>query len=292
MEGIIIKQISNIFYVEHKNNIYKCLSRGKFKTSDIKPVVGDYVKITKTNNEEAIIEEVINRKNYIIRPKMANLSQIIFVVSLNLPKPDLLLLDKQLAFSEYNKIKPIICLNKTDLDTKNNIADQLEKEYKKIGYKVIKTSAKDSIGIKELKKLLKNNTTAFSGNSGVGKSSLINEIFGQNSALEGEISLKNKKGKNTTTSTTLYKIDENSYIADTPGFSTFELNSISYKELKNYFIEIKKYESKCEYLGCSHILEENCEVKNKVKNGKIFSSRYENYKKIYEALKDKEEHKW
>ena len=288
-EGKIINIISNIFYVEVNKKIYECTSRGIFKNSEIKPVVGDNVIIEIEENTGNIIE-VLDRINYIKRPKMANLDSLILVVSSKNPKPDLLMLDKQIAFAEFLNIKPIILINKIDLDNKD-VAEEIEKLYSKIGYKVVKTSAKEGINIEELSDILKGKVSAFSGNSGVGKSSLINSMFNENKTLEGEISQKNKKGKNTTTSIKLYEVEENTYIADTPGFSNFEVYEIPYKELYKYFIEFNEFVIDCEYADCTHIKEDMCGIKKEVGN-KISISRYENFKKIYEELKDKEEHKW
>ena len=289
IEGKIINIVANIFYVEANNTIYECTSRGIFKKSDIKPVVGDNVVI-EVEGDSGNILEVLERFNYIKRPKMANLNQLILVVSSKNPEPDLLMLDKQIAFAEFLNIKPIILINKIDLDTKK-VAEEIEQIYTKIGYKVIKTVAKERINIDKLKDVLKNTVSAFSGNSGVGKSTLINSIFNKDKTEEGEISLKNKKGKNTTTSIKLYEIEKNTYIADTPGFSNFEIYEIPYKELYKYFIEFNNYTNNCEYDDCTHIKETICGIKEKV-GKEISSSRYENFKKIYEELKDKEEHKW
>ena len=290
VEGRIITIISNLFYVELNNNrVIECTSRGIFKTKELKPVVGDEVLVEEEKNNGNIIE-IINRKSYIKRPKMANVSQLIFVISAKNPTPDLLMLDKQLAFAEFLKIKPIIVINKVDLD--DGVVNNIEKIYSKIGYKVIKTVAKEEKNIDQIKELLKNNISAFSGNSGVGKSTLINSIFTKQTTLEGEISSKNKKGKNTTTSVKLYKIGENTYIADTPGFSNFDVFEIPYKELYKYFREFNDFTNECEYLDCTHIKEEICGIKEALQNKEISQSRYDNFKKIYEELKDKEDHKW
>lgn len=288
VEGRIITIISNLFYVELDNNkIIECTSRGIFKNKDIKPVVGDIVKIDNENNS---ILEVLNRTSYIKRPKIANVTKLILVVSAKKPSPDLLMLNKQLAFAEFLNIEPVIIINKIDLDSA--VAERIEKIYSNIGYKVIQTNAKDlEKNIQKINDILKNNVSVFSGNSGVGKSTLINGIFEEVLTQEGEVSHKNKKGKNTTTSTKLYKVEENTYIADTPGFSTFDVYEIEYRELYKYFKEFNKYANKCEYLDCTHVKEENCAIKSNV--GKdITESRYNNYKKIYEELKDREEHKW
>ena len=289
IKGKIINIVSNIFYVETDKKIYECTSRGIFKTKDLKPVVGDNVLI-EVENETGNILEIVDRKKYIKRPKMANLTQLILVVSSKNPEPDLLMLDKQLAFAEFLDVKPIIVINKIDLDEEQ--ANNIEEIYSKIGYTVIKTNAKGNINIEELKSYLEGNISSFSGNSGVGKSTLINSIFEKDTTLEGEISKKNSKGKNTTTSVKLYKIGEDSYIADTPGFSNFDIYEIPYKELYKYFIEFNDYIEECEYLDCTHIKEKVCGIKEAVENEKISETRYNNFKKIYEELKDKEDHKW
>ena len=287
-KGIIISNISNLYKVEINNKIYECNARGKFKNNEISPVAGDLVEIEIIDEEKklGIINKIEERKNYLKRPKMANLSQIILVVSMKLPNPDLLLLDKQLVYAEYNKIKPIICLNKIDLEEEETI-ENIAKIYENIGYEVIKTDAKNAVGVDKLKEKLKNNITAFSGNSGVGKSTLINKIFNEKLTEEGILSKKNKRGKNTTTQVTLYKIEENSYIADTPGFSTFDVNEIEEKDLANYFIEFKPYIEKCQYADCSHIKEENCGVKKALEQGKISKERYNNFFVLGTGLKTK-----
>ena len=280
--GIVLSNISDLYKVELNNIVYDCNARGKFKSNDISPVSGDIVDIDIINDEKktGVITKIHDRKNYFKRPKMANLSQIILVVSMKMPKVDLELLDKQLIFAEYNHVKPIICLNKIDLENEEKI-EYISNIYTQIGYKVIKTNAKEGIGVEELKKELQNNITAFSGNSGVGKSTLINNILETDITLEGEISNKNKRGKNTTTQVKLYKIDENSYVADTPGFSTFDVKEIDKKELAKYFIEFRPYLDECEYGDCSHIKEEKCGIKEAVQQGKISKERYDRYCKLW-----------
>lgn len=293
MQGLVIENISNIYKVETENNdIYETNARGKLKKDEIIPVVGDNVEfeIIDKANKIGIINEIVNRKVYIKRPKLANLNQIILVISSKDPKPDLLMLDKQLVFAEFLNIQPLIVLNKTDLDTKEDFKE-IKRIYQQIGYKVIETQAKNKKGIKELKEMLKGKINAFAGNSGVGKSTLINAIFNKDMTQEGEISKKNKKGKNTTTSIKLYKMNENTYIADTPGFSTFSIEEIESKELYKYFREFKKMANKCEFVSCTHIKEENCGIKISVKNKEIEIARYNRFCKIYEELKLKEERK-
>ena len=306
MQGLIIENISNLYKIKTKNGIYEANARGKFKKEEITPVVGDQVEIQilEEENHKAIIEKIKTRTTYIKRPKMSNITQLILVVSSKNPKPDMLLLDKQLAFAEYLEIKPIIVLNKTDLDKKKEF-EKIKEVYQNIGYTVIETIAKElpednttyeskenTKGIKELKKTLKGNINAFSGNSGVGKSTLINAIFKNTITQEGEISKRNKKGKNTTTSTKLYEIDENTYIADTPGFSTFDISEIEYKELDKYFKEFKPLLENCEFVGCTHIKEGKCGIKEALEKGRVDSGRYERFCKIYEELKEKDKYKY
>ena len=307
MQGLIVENISNLYKIKVQNKIYEANARGKFKKEEITPVVGDKVEIQilDEENKKAVIEEIQQRTTYIKRPKMSNITQLVLVVSSKNPKPDLLLLDKQLAFAEYLGIKPIIILNKIDLDKKKEF-EKIKETYQNIGYTVIETIAKElenaedissknitsSTGIQELEKNLKGNINAFSGNSGVGKSTLINAIFNDTITQEGEISQRNKKGKNTTTSTKLYEIDENTYIADTPGFSTFDISEIEYRKLDQYFKEFKPLLENCEFVGCTHIKEQNCGIKKALEKGKIDSGRYERFCKIYEELKEKERYKW
>lgn len=269
LKGRIISNISNLYQVELENEILECIPRGKMKQAEISPVVGDYVEIEVLENEnnKGVICNILDRTMYSKRPKMSNLTQIILVVSLKSPKPDYLLLDKQLAYAEYLNIKPIICINKIDLGKQEQIRE-IHEVYEKIGYTVIDTNAKEKLGINTLKSLLNNEITAFSGNSGVGKSTLINSLFGENKTEEGLISKKNQRGKNTTTSVTLYKV-ENGYIADTPGFSTFSIEEIESRDLSKYFIEFSEYLNECEYADCEHEKEENCGIKKALEQGKI-----------------------
>ena len=293
MQGLIIENISNLYKIKIQNKIYEANARGKLKKEEITPVVGDKVEIEilDEENNKAIIEKILPRTTYIKRPKMSNITQIILVVSSKNPKPDLLLLDKQLAFAEYLGIKPIIVLNKTDLDRKEEF-NQITDIYERIGYTVIKTVAKNKEGIERLNCILKDNINAFSGNSGVGKSTLINAIFEKHITQEGEISQRNRRGKNTTTSTIIYEMDENTYIADTPGFSTFDISEIEYRELDKYFREFKPLIENCEFVGCTHIKENNCGIKSAIEEKNIDIGRYNRFCKIYSELKEKDRYKY
>ena len=289
MQGVIIEIGSNLYKAINREigKIYELIPRGKLKKEEITPVVGDMVEF----NNQGSIESVLPRKVYIKRPKLANITQMILVVSSKDPKPDLLLLDKQIAFAEFLNVKVVIVLNKIDLDKKQQM-QKIKEIYENIGYKVIETQAKEKFGIDELCYVISNNINAFSGNSGVGKSTLINGIFQKELTKEGEISQKNKRGKNTTTTIKLYEIEKNTYIADTPGFATFEISEIESKDLEKYFIEFRPFIKDCEFIGCTHIKEENCGIKQAVKEGKISLDRYERFCKIYEQLKEGEKRKW
>ena len=289
MQGVIIEIGSNLYKAINKENgkIYELIPRGKLKKEEITPVVGDMVEF----NNQGSIQSVLPRNVYIKRPKLANITQMILVVSSKDPKPDLLLLDKQIAFAEFLNVKVVIVLNKIDLDKKQQM-QKIKEIYDNIGYKVIETQAKEKFGIDELCYVISNNINAFSGNSGVGKSTLINGIFQKELTKEGEISQKNKRGKNTTTTIKLYEIEKNTYIADTPGFATFEISEIESKDLEKYFIEFRPFIKDCEFIGCTHIKEENCGIKQAVKEGKISLDRYERFCKIYEQLKEGEKRKW
>lgn len=297
-----------MYKIKTEKKEYNAYARGKLKNIEITPLVGDIVEFSVLNEEEiknsynneiknniynstkidAVIEKILPRKNELKRPKVANIDQIVFILSAKHPKPDLLMLDKQLAYAEFVNIKPIIIINKMDLAN----CEEIQKLYTKIGYKTIISSAKEAIGIEEIKKILKNKTSVFSGNSGVGKSSIINAIYGYNKTEEGEISKKNKKGKNTTTDTKLYEIEENTFIADTPGFSSFDITEIESTELDKCFKEFKDKIKNCEFVGCTHIKEKICGIKEAVENGKITQDRYDRYCIIYEELKEKEKNRW
>lgn len=293
MQGRIVNNISNTYWIECQEILYEAVARGKFKIEDMVPVVGDMVEFEETNKEkkEAVITKILPRQNYIKRPKIANITKLIFVMSMNMPKPDLLLLDKQLAFAEFMGIQAVIVLNKQDIGEAKEI-QKIREIYLNLGYPVIVVSASQNKGAKQVKEVVEGEVSAFSGNSGVGKSTLLNAIFGENLTKEGLVSKKNKKGKNTTTTVQLYCLNKNTYIADTPGFSTFDIYEIPSKDLYQYFKEFKQAEKNCKYVGCTHIKEQECGIRQALEEGKIAKQRYDNYIKIYEDLKDKEEHKW
>lgn len=286
MKGIVIENSANLYKVinPESKEIYSCLARGILKNIGISPVVGDRVEFS---DKENVIEKIYDRDNYIKRPKIANITQIVFIISMKNPKPDLLLLDKQLAFASQLGVKSLIAINKCDLVDEKEV-QSISQIYDKIGYKVIKIKAKEKMGIQELSDNLKGEVSVLAGNSGVGKSTIINALFNDLITEEGEISKKNKKGKNTTTLVRLYELDPNTFVADAPGFSTFDIYEIEKEDLAHYFIEFAEYMKDCSYVGCSHIneSEKECKVKQAYLEGNISNSRYNNYCKIYEELKN------
>lgn len=282
MKGIITKIHSNLYVVKTDAEIIECSAKGLFKFKKMNPLVGDYVEV---NNN--VIEKIYPRRNEFIRPPIANIDQLIIVLATANPKPDLKLLDKELIMAEKNGVEPIICINKIDLNS--DYTDIIE-VYENIGYQVITTDAKNGFGIEKLAIILNNKITAFSGNSGVGKSALTNNIFNEEVAKEGETSEKLEKGRHTTKHVELFEFSKNSFIADTPGFSSFEVQGINYKDLDEYFIEFASYKENCEFRGCTHIKELNCGIKKAVSKRKIDKGRYERYCELYEKLKG--EKKW
>ena len=283
MKGIITKIQANTYIVRKDDGeTSECIAKGLFKFKKMSPLVGDIVEIA-----NGVIEKIYPRKNEFERPPIANIDQLIIVLATTNPKPDLMLLDKQIIMAEKNDVEPIICINKIDL---NEDYTSIIETYENIGYQVITTAAKNGLGIDKVAILLNNKVTAFAGNSGVGKSALTNNIFNEEVTPEGEISEKLEKGKHTTKHVELYEFARNSYLADTPGFSSFEVSGISHKDLENYFVEFAPFTEDCEYRGCTHVKEVNCGIKNAVARRKIDKGRYERYCELYEKLKG--EKKW
>lgn len=281
--GIIIKGIGGFYYVKDCERVIECKARGKFRNSKITPLVGDRVKY-QLDNDSGLIVEIEERKNSIIRPPAANIDQVIIVIAAKHPTPNLMFVDKMIAMFESKSIKSIICVNKIDLDE--------EKEFKKIydiyksaGYDVICTSAKKDDGIEDLAGLLKGQISAFSGSSGVGKSTLLNVIMKDVIMETGELSSKIERGKHTTRHVEIFELNHGGYILDTPGFSSFEVTDLDKDELKYLFNEFKEYNHICRFTGCSHINEPDCAVKQSVLEGIISTNRYENYKTIFNELK-------
>ncbi|MBQ6860123.1 MAG: ribosome small subunit-dependent GTPase A [Clostridia bacterium] len=279
MKGIVIKSQGSSYVVKVEEQKILCIAKGVLKFKKMQILVGDSVEV---EMETKTITKVYPRKNEFIRPPIANVDQLIIVVASANPSPDLMLLDKQIVMAEKNGVEPIICINKIDLDAE--YSDIIE-TYENIGYQVITTTAKNGIGIDKIARIINNKITAFSGNSGVGKSALTNNIFNEEVTAEGETSERLQRGKHTTKHVELYEFAKNSFIADTPGFSSFDVDGVSAKDLAEYYIEFNNFVSDCEYRSCTHVKELNCGVKKAVSKRKIDKGRYERYVSLYEKLK-------
>lgn len=279
MVGKIVKAISGFYYVEFENEIYECRAKGILKKNNISPMVGDNAEFEKIGKGKGNLITVTDRKNALIRPPVANIDKVIIVVAVKNPEPSLLFIDKQLVFLEKLKIPVTICVNKIDIVK----AEDIKRIYENIGYDVIFTSVKEKYGMKELKENIKGNTVAFVGNSGVGKSSLTNRLMDEVIMEEGDLS-KIERGKQTTRHSQLLKLEENTYIIDTPGFSSFDLDNVDLNELALLFREFNNYIPSCRYRDCRHILEEECGIRKAVDSGDVATERFENFKVIYDEI--------
>lgn len=278
-KGIIIKSIGGLYLVESPSGLFECKARGVFRNQGLTPYIGDDVIF-----EDGIINELLPRRNEIIRPPIANLDQIILIVSTCKPVPNILLMDKFIAISEYKGIKPIVMVTKIDLASFEQIFDI----YKRVGVETFVVDYNNDESIQEIKQTLKGKISVFTGNSGVGKSTLMNAIDSTLSIPTGEISEKLGRGRHTTRHAELYKIKDGGYIADTPGFSTFETNKydiIKKEELSSCFVEFREYMDDCKFKDCSHTKEKGCAVIEAVNNGDIAESRHKSYCYMYEEAK-------
>ena len=289
MQGKIIKGIAGFYYVNVvESGVYECKAKGSFRKEGIKPLVGDDVEIEilDENEKTGNIVQIKPRKNELIRPAVANIDQALVVFAVTKPKPHYNLLDRFLVMMEQKEIPVVLCFNKTDIAEHPDIAE-LQEVYTPSGYPVLFTSAREEENIEELKSLLKGKTTSIAGPSGVGKSSLINLLQSEVKMETGSISKKIARGKHTTRHSELIMIGADSYIMDTPGFSSLYVNEFEKEELKYYFPEFAPYEGQCHFNGCDHIHEPGCAVKEAVEEGKIHKIRYEDYMEMYRELKER-----
>ena len=289
MQGKIVKGIAGFYYVHvAESGIYECKAKGAFRNQKVKPLVGNNVRLEVLDEEQkkGNIEEILPRKNELIRPAVANIDQALVIFAAAKPKPNFNLLDRFLILMQYQKVPAVVCFNKQDMVDVEEL-QLLKNTYESAGYPVLFTSAAKEEGITAIRELLKGKTTTVAGPSGVGKSSLINLLSPEAEMETGDISRKIERGKHTTRHSELFTLDEDTFICDTPGFSSIYLPDMEKEELGIYFPEIAEYEPFCRFQGCAHIHEPGCGVKEALEEKKISPIRYDNYKLLYEELKDK-----
>lgn len=288
MQGKIMKGIGGFYYVDvPEHGLYECKAKGIFRNQNVKPLPGDDVSIDVLDEEKKLgnITEISERINELIRPAVANVDQALVEFAAAQPNPNLNLLDRFLLIMGRQQVNTIICFNKIDI-AEAAMLERLKKTYEKSGIPLVFVSTYTGEGMDEIRKLMEGKTTVFAGPSGVGKSSLLNELLPEVHVKTGEISEKIKRGKHTTRHSELMKTGEGTYLIDTPGFSTLYLNQFDKEEIKTYFAEFQPYEGQCRFLGCSHTHEPDCGVKRAVEAGEISSIRYKNYVEFYEELKN------
>ena len=289
MQGKIIKGIAGFYYIYAENDeVYECKAKGIFRKDNRKPLVGDNVEIEVLDEQEkeGSVTAILPRKNSLIRPAVANVDQAFVIFAMENPKPNFMLLDRFLIMMEKENVPAVICFNKKDLATEEEL-EFLYETYKSCGYQVILSSTFNGEGLEEIREILKGKTTVVAGPSGVGKSSITNALQENVQMETGEISKKLKRGKHTTRHSQVIPVGEDTYLMDTPGFSSLYLTDMEEQELKDYFPEFRKYEGQCRFQGCRHIHEPGCAVKEALENHKISSLRYEDYLGLYEELKEK-----
>ena len=291
-KGRIIKGIAGFYYVQTEHGvIYECKAKGSFRNEGQKPLVGDHVcfAIVDKENKKGNIEVIEKRKNELIRPAVANIDQALVIFASVHPEPNFHLLDTFLARMELLGIPSMICFNKSDLDEEQRIYAEIEEIYRATGYPILYTSAKNHQGVEELKELLKHKCTTVAGPSGVGKSSLINLLQSNVRMETSDISQKTARGRHTTRHSELIALDEDSFIMDTPGFTSLRMDEYEKEDISGGFREIYKYEQEvnCRFAGCSHIHEPDCGVKEALAQGKISRQRYDSYVMMYGECKEK-----
>jgi len=284
-KGRIIKGIGGFYYVDTANGIVECRARGKFRKMGIKPMVGDLAELTLQDEKHGYLQEILPRKNFLIRPPISNLDALVIVASCAPPVTDMFLIDRVSAIATLMGIEVIIAINKTD----QNTGDEVFEIYSKVGFPTIRVSGKTGEGIEELMSHLKGKLSAFTGNSGVGKSTLLNRICPEISLETGEINDKIGRGRHTTRHVEIFKIAEGTFIADTPGFSSFDTERMelcNQDDLQRAFPEFADFIADCQFIGCAHLTDRGCAVCRAVERGDIEKTRYESYVKLYESMRE------
>ncbi len=288
-QGVIIKSLSGFYTVSVGDSIVECKARGRFRHDGFSPLVGDRVEVTVDAQGKGRIDAVLERRNYFIRPAVANVDQIVMFAAAVNPVTDPFLIDRVVAIAENAGCEAMICLNKCDLDP----AERLYEIYRTVGCRVIRTSAATGLGIDALRDAIRGKTSAFTGNSGVGKSSILNRLMPELQIQTGAVSEKLGRGKHTTRHVELYALGEETYVADTPGFASFEVDMIepiSCENLQYAFREFRPYIGQCRFSDCAHLHEPGCAVLEALAAGKIAPERHQSYAKLYEIAQNT--HEW
>ena len=281
MNGTIIKALSGFYYVSAENSVYECRARGKFRLDGTSPLVGDRVSFALSGNGKGYIEKVHDRKNFFIRPAVANIDALVFIAANTNPVTDPFLIDRVSVIAEEAGCELIVCINKTDIDMANELYDI----YTSSGFETYRVSAANGSGIERLRDALRGKICAFTGNSGVGKSSILNAIVPELRLEVGEVSEKLGRGRHTTRNVELFSVGEDTFIADTPGFASFEIEmmqTIDKHELQYDFREFGSCIGRCRFSDCAHLKEPGCAVIEAVNSGAIPLSRYQSYKRLYD----------
>ncbi|MFV9509928.1 ribosome small subunit-dependent GTPase A [Tepidibacillus sp. LV47] len=290
-EGLIVRALSSFYYVKSGEKIWECKARGLFKKHQKTPLVGDRVVFEIINDQQGYIIEILPRKNELIRPPISNVDQVVLVFSVVEPAFNSALLDRFLVHVEKAGIPSLICLTKMDLIEDSTSIDEKMDVYQKMGYKVVKTSSKNK-DVEDLGKELEGKISVFAGQSGVGKSSLLNALVPSLQLETAGISQKLGRGRHTTRVVQMIELPSNGLVADTPGFSQLDFQGIDSTTLGKYFIDIDQFSDRCRFRGCLHVKEPGCAVKEAVEHGEISAERYSHYLEFLEEVKEKEERKW
>lgn len=288
MQGKIIKGIAGFYYVHvESKGTYECKAKGIFRKDHVKPLVGDDVLVDLLDEEEKLgnIREILPRRSALIRPAVANVDQALVIFAIVKPNPNFNLLDRFLIRMERQNLPTIICFNKQDIATAEE-KKALQRAYETCGYRVLFISAMENEGLEAVREALGGKTTTVAGPSGVGKSSLINQLAPHANMETGTISVKIDRGKHTTRHSEIIALGEETYIVDTPGFTSLDISEITKEELGQYYPEFLQYEPYCRFRGCAHISEPSCGVKDAVEEGAISRVRYDNYRILYQELKE------
>ena len=284
MKDRIIKALSGFYYVQTEDGVIECRARGKFRKEGISPLVGDFVTISRSG-KSGTVEEILPRKNSFIRPAVSNVDILVVLASCAIPQTEPFLIDRVLAIAGQQGVEPLICVNKNDLEPGEGLAGI----YRRAGFRVIVTSAETGEGIDELRSAISGRLSAFTGNSGVGKSSILNKLCPELHLAVGEVSEKLGRGRHTTRHIELYCLGGDTYVADTPGFSSFDterMDLVLKEQLQYAFSDFAPFLGKCQFQDCAHLKEPGCAVRAALERGEIEPTRYESYKRLYEMAKE------